>query len=403
MSAKVRRLILLFAAIGLAAASTSLYIHYQLLTQPGYSSPCDINATFSCTNAYRSQYGSLFGVPVALFGALWFLFVLLLVVIGGRGPAGVQESVPGYLFGLSTIGLAVILYLAYAAFFVLKELCLFCLVTYASVIGLFCLSGIATSIPMTTLPRRLFRDLRVLVTSPIALVVVVLFLAGAGSAIAFFPHEGVAPAPQAPANVSAQAIPANQQSDFEQYWNSLGRKTVPVSNEGAAVVIVKFTDYQCPMCGETYRMLRPILEKYQADMPGAVRLVSKDYPLDQSCNPTIPNTIHQGACAAAVAVRLAEPQRRAAEMEDWLYSNQPALTPLTVRQAAATVGHVANWEQGLSAALAGVKSDIALAQLMQIHQTPTFFVNGVPVPSGMLPQYWDLAIRLELKRAGRTK
>jgi uncharacterized membrane protein/protein-disulfide isomerase len=402
MSVTLRRWILLCAVVGLAAASASLYIHYQLLTQPGYASPCDINATFSCSDAYRSQYGSLFGVPVALFGALWFLFVVLLVVIGSRGRSSVQESVPGYLFAFSTVGLAVILYLAYAAFFVLKELCLFCLVTYASVIGLFCLSGIATSIPMTTLPRRLFRDLRVLATSPTTLVVLILFLAGAGSAIAFFPREGLPAAVQAPANVSAGAIPANQQSDFEQYWNSLGRKTVPVSSEGAAVVIVKFTDYQCPMCGQTHFMLKPILEKYQAEMPGAVKLVSKDYPLDQSCNPAIP-TIHQGACAAAAAVRLAAQQRRAAEMEDWLYANQTALTPFTVRQAAATVGHVQNWEQGLPEALAGVKSDIALAQLMQIRQTPTYFINGVPAPSNMLAQYWDLAIRIELKRAGRLK
>ena len=402
MSVTLRRWILLCAVVGLAAAGASLYVHYNLIVNPGYSSPCDINQTIGCTDAYRSRYGSLFGVPVALLGALFFVFVLMLVVVGGRGPSSVQESLPGYLFASSTAGLAMILYLAYAAFFVLKELCVFCLVTYVAVIGLFCLSGVATSIPMTTLPRRLFRDLRWLVTSPVALVVTIVFVAGAGSAIAFFPREGVAPAVQA-VQQAPKPVPQNEVSDFEQYWNSLGRRTVPVSTEGAAVVIVKFTDYQCPMCGETYRMLKPILAKYDAETPGAVKLVSKDYPLDPSCNPAVPNLIHAGACAAAVAVRLAAQQRRAPEMEDWLYSNQASLNAVTVRQAAATVGHVQNWEQGLPSALAGIKSDVALGQLLQVHQTPTFFINGVPTQSNMLPQYWDLAIRLELKRAGKLK
>ena len=31
---------------------------------------------------------------------------------------------------------------------------------------------------------------------------------------------------------------------------------------GAAVVIVKFNDYQCPGCGQTYRDYKPVLAKY---------------------------------------------------------------------------------------------------------------------------------------------
>ena len=46
----------------------------------------------------------------------------------------------------------------------------------AAVIGLFLVSGAATSVPMTTLPRRAARDLRWLVATPIAIVVAVLFV-----------------------------------------------------------------------------------------------------------------------------------------------------------------------------------------------------------------------------------
>ena len=53
-----RTLLMAFAALGLAASSTSSYVHYQLLTDPGYTSFCDVNATVSCTQAYLSRYGS---------------------------------------------------------------------------------------------------------------------------------------------------------------------------------------------------------------------------------------------------------------------------------------------------------------------------------------------------------
>jgi uncharacterized membrane protein/protein-disulfide isomerase len=399
MSTTVRRWVLLCAVIGLAAASTSLYIHYRLLTQPGYMSPCDINATFSCSDAYRSQYGSLFGIPVALFGVLGFAFVIVLVGVASRGPVSVQESLPGYLFAWSTISLAVTLYLGYAAFFVLKELCVFCLITYAAVIALFCLTGTATAIPMMTLPRRFLRDLRVLVTRPAALVVAILFLTASASALAFFPRAVSSPAELPPPKPLTQ----DERSDFERFWVAQPREIVPVSSDGAAVLIVKFTDYCCSACSSSYFMMQPILAKYEAERPGAVRLVSKDYPLDQSCSPSLPQTLHPAGCAAAVAVRLADQHHRRAEMEQWLYSNQTGLTRASVRDAARTVAGVTDFDEQYDKTIEAVKADITLGQQLHVGQTPTFFVDGVRIPfratgQGLQPPGWEEAIRLELKR-----
>ena len=91
MSILSRRLLLAFAAFGLAAASTSTVVHYKLLTNPGYTSFCDVNATVSCTQAYLSRYGSFLGVPVAVAGLFYFLLILLLVAIGG-GESPVSAS-----------------------------------------------------------------------------------------------------------------------------------------------------------------------------------------------------------------------------------------------------------------------------------------------------------------------
>jgi uncharacterized membrane protein len=107
-----RPLLMAFAALGLGAASTSSYVHYRLLTETGYSSFCDVSATVNCTQAYLSQYGSFWGVPVALFGVFFFTLVLLLAGIGARPSGPAREAIPAYIFAISTVGLAFILYLA---------------------------------------------------------------------------------------------------------------------------------------------------------------------------------------------------------------------------------------------------------------------------------------------------
>ena len=147
MSPLARRLVWVLALAGLAVSLTSLYVHYQLLVDPGYASFCDVSETVNCQHAYLSRYGSFYGVPTALFGAIWFGAVLALAFLDLAAPAQVRESVPLYLFVASTIGLAVVLYMAYAAFFVLKAVCVLCLATYVAVVGLFVVSGLSRSMP----------------------------------------------------------------------------------------------------------------------------------------------------------------------------------------------------------------------------------------------------------------
>src|SRR5262245_66675088 len=72
---------------------------------------------------------------------------------GGRGKSVIKDSAPAYVFAGSTLALAVVLYLAYASFFVLHEVCPLCVATYVAVIGVFVISGGASSVPMSSLPR----------------------------------------------------------------------------------------------------------------------------------------------------------------------------------------------------------------------------------------------------------
>src|SRR5436190_14396516 len=347
MSRRAAILTLTCALVGLGASAAAAYTHYHLLFDPMYRSFCDVSETVSCTQVYQSRFSTVRGIPVAIFGALWFVGAALVSVSGLTARPSVRENVLGYLFVLSTLALAVILYLAYASFVLLKAVCLLCLTTYAAVIGLFLVSGAATTFPMTSLPRRASRDLRVFVASPLALIVAVLFFAGAASTLAFFPRDvasGAAASGEPAAAASPAPVPTqDQRSEFERWYASQPRVPLVVPPDGAKVLVVKFNDFQCPACGQSYLQYKPIFAKYDAEHPGQVKVVLKDYPLNRDCNDALGQTIHSAACEAAVAVRLAGAHGKTEAMEEWLYTHQPEMTPPCVRQAARDVGQITDF------------------------------------------------------------
>jgi len=211
-------------------------------------------------------------------------------------------------------------------------------------------------------------------------------------------HAEAAPvaAPQAQA-------PADQTAEFLRQYQAMPRLIVPVSSGGAVVLIVKFTDYQCPACAATHRLYRPVLEKYEAQFAGAVKLVTKDFALNKDCNAWLVQTMHEASCDAAAAVALARAQNRGAEMEDWLYANQELLTPASVRKAAEVVGNVQDFAAGYTRVIGQIKADAALGRLLNVTSTPTFFINGVKIDVVLQPELFDAAIAYELRRAGKMK
>ncbi|MBY0494040.1 MAG: thioredoxin domain-containing protein [Cyanobacteria bacterium] len=390
-----------FAVLGLGFAAASTWVHHDILTNPTHAeSFCDVSSTLNCTSAYTSQFGAVAGVPVALFGLLFFAGVLGLIALCSASKAAAAH-LPGYVFAASTIGLAVILYLAYASYFILNVVCLLCVGTYVAVIGLFLISGAAAKEPLASLPMRIIDDWKLLVRSPQALTAAVVFMAAAVAAIVVFPEHRVTAAAATAAGVEpAQTTPtatASQIQQLESWLASQPRVPVMAPSDGAAVVIVKFNDYQCPGCGQTYRDYKPVLAKWAKQSPGKVKFITKDYPLERQCNPNVAQDLHLGACEAAVAVRLAREKGKAEAMEEWLYSNQPAMNPETVKKAAASVGGVTDFDARFAATLELVKADVAQGGQLKISGTPSFFMNGMPLP-GLRGEFFDAAIAWELKR-----
>ena len=87
-------------------------------------------------------------------------------------------------------------------------------------------------------------------------------------------------------------------------------------NANARVVLVDFSDYQCPFCARLVRETMPVIEA-EYIKTGKIKYVFSDFPLDG----------HGYAFKAAAAANCAGAAGKYWEMHDRLFANQSALAP----------------------------------------------------------------------------
>ncbi len=146
-------------------------------------------------------------------------------------------------------------------------------------------------------------------------------------------------------------------------------------NPDADVVVVEFSDYQCPYCATAYSGVEePLLEKYG----DRIRFVYKHLPL---------TSIHPWALKASVAATCAYVQDPSAfwEIHQRLFENQKEITLENLRsKAEGFVAHTdLNKEEFLECfdserTRSVVMSDIREASQLGVTSTPTFLLNGAP-------------------------
>jgi vitamin-K-epoxide reductase (warfarin-sensitive) len=110
------------AVCGIAVSSVSLQHHYAT-SKTAY---CDIGETFNCDIVNRSEYSSVFGIPVALIGMLGYAGLVGLATVYRE-----RRETPAMLFVAAAAGLAFALYLTYIEARVLGVWCILCLSSLA--------------------------------------------------------------------------------------------------------------------------------------------------------------------------------------------------------------------------------------------------------------------------------
>ena len=167
----------------------------------------------------------------------------------------------------------------------------------------------------------------------------------------------------------------------------------------AAVTLVEYSDFECPVCRGLHDVMRGLLPNYA----GKVRVVFKDFPLEQ---------IHPWARTAAIAGRCAYQQNPAAfwKMYDLIYDNQELISAgnawtKMMDYAAQSRLDTDAFKTCMASPEAGeaVNASRANGQLLEVSSTPTVFVNGrrmVGADEHLLQQY--INYELDQLKSGNT-
>jgi protein-disulfide isomerase len=146
-----------------------------------------------------------------------------------------------------------------------------------------------------------------------------------------------------------------------------------MGDKKARLVLVEFSDFQCPFCGRFVRETLPEIEKDYIKT-GKLKYVFRDFPITSA---------HKDAFKAALASGCALDQGKFWEMHDQLFENQTAFTVYNLTQRAEAIGlNKEKFQQCLNnnEYETEVQSDFADGLKAGVNQTPTFFL-GVTQPN----------------------
>ncbi len=160
-------------------------------------------------------------------------------------------------------------------------------------------------------------------------------------------------------------------------------------NPKAPVMIVEFSDYQCPYCHQAEPTVKTLLAKYGDKVSFSYR----DFPLA---------SIHQNAMIAAEASRCAEEQGKFWEYHDQLFTASSLEKNSLIEYARNLKLDDKQFESCLTTEKykADIDKDELEGRNAGVNGTPGFFINGVFVNGAQPKEAFTNVIDDELSRAG---
>ena len=158
-------------------------------------------------------------------------------------------------------------------------------------------------------------------------------------------------------------------------------------NPKAKVMIVEFSDFQCPYCRQAEATVKSVLAKHE----GVVAVSYRDMPLP---------SLHPMAFGAAEAGRCAGEQGKFWELHDAMFADQAGLDHNGLLEKAKKLNLD---EKQFETCLSGekyktqIQQDIQEANRFGINGTPAFFINGVFLNGAQPESVFEKTIKDELE------
>ncbi len=160
----------------------------------------------------------------------------------------------------------------------------------------------------------------------------------------------------------------------------------------ALVVIVEFSDYLCPGCQKGHKIAETVKKKFK----GRIRWVFKDFPLEQ----------HEGADKMAEAAHCAHDQGKFWQYQDILFSMGKKTGSEELIRCAKNLGlDVAKFKQCIDNQQyrSKVQENIRAGKKIGIASTPTFVINGQMLSGAPSPEKFEELIEEAFMKANSVK
>lgn len=361
--------VLLLSCVGILNALYLSFAHYQNYTDPAYASFCAISKAINCDTVAQSPWSVIFGVPVALWGLIGYLIVILLLIPIHKPE---REYLPlwSLVVACSAAYAMIAVYFGYISATKIHAYCILCLLSYGINFWLFFGSWLI---------RRRFRSAAFISEIPgsIRIIWKMKWLAGALGLImtaiilliVLLPsYWSFSPAPV------TDDIPHGITEDGHPW----------IGAENPQLTIHEFSDYMCFQCKKMHFLLRQLVQAY----PKKIRLVHRHFPMDHLYNPLVTDKFHSGTGKMSIIGIYASIKGQFWKVNDLLFEiaghKQDFNTRTIAEFMGVPVGELAGALSDTYLRLR-LKHDIAVGIDQGITGTPGFIIDG-KVYLGTIPK-----------------
>ena len=282
------------AMVGLSLFLVSHYFEAKYPEGLGTSSGlCNYSSFISCDITTFSSVSNIFGIPIAIFGFLMGVWLLV-------GYFFKSKRIEGTNHFLLIINTAIGTLLTIYSFSFLGGFCPLCLLYYIS-------SLVAFFVYFKT-SRLKTPSWKVLGSYALSALVL------AGTTFAYNNHK--------------KGQMKKNSAQLMQHYNQLTSVETPKieapyfleKTSNAPLHLIKFSDFQCPACRTLSNALHKIATKYK----GKINMQYFFYPLDNNCNPEVTKPFHTLACEAAYLASCLPEKFK--QVESDIFDNQERLS-----------------------------------------------------------------------------
>ncbi|WP_321515095.1 thioredoxin domain-containing protein [Marinifilum fragile] len=374
----------LLIAIGIILSFYLLNTHFNMTAGKfGESDLCTVVFGKSCKTALYSSYATFAKIPIAGWGAIYFISLALFLGLGIWLSSSLKKTMLITAFWICAVSLFASLFFIYKMLVYPILFCPFCFVIHISNLLLFFF--------LKKLTETRFSDLFKALKQMLALVIL-----GKKESLSFKNWHAL---PYIIAiclvlvmyqwiRIQGLSINMNKLASYDPLEELLKFDSIPAANISewsgepilgpvdAPVSMVVYSDFQCSMCAMFGKSFTELIKCNE----GRLNIRYKYFPLSSSCNPIAKYDMHPNACEAARAAQAAHQQGMFWSYHDSLFNqNLNDVEPDVFIHIANSLKlnlEQFNHEFNSETCQQKIAGDIQEGVNLKLDGTPSVFLNG---------------------------